>query len=844
MLSANRGNVMRFQGLLRSGHALAHLALLTVAPGLVVAQESTSAREATTEIADIVVTVRKQEESLQAVPLSVSVISEEQIEQLGINSLGDVAQLTTGVILDQGFAPQDTRIVIRGLSPTRGRPNAAVLQDGIDISSEGITTAGGSLLINPRLVDIKRVEIVKGPQSALYGRSAFAGAINYVTQEPAEELSRRVSAQVGSDGRYEGSVAISGPVSNTLRLGLNGATWSDDGFYTNTVTGGPVGGDEGSGWAGTALWQPGEIATIRARVEYSDDSFDPPTQATVVPNTTRPMPSAAVSVVVSSAVTEVLVPLGVAPAGDSVTLRQSENPRTGVDYDGTDRNVFRTSLISEFDLGNATFTSLTHYATADTSQALDGQRKRSIGDLPVPGSATNNYAEINIDQSTDLFSQELRYSWAGDGPLSWTAGALYWLEKADVQDYSLSCFVLPNLTCESFVAAIGTTEPAYSRDWSRDTEHWSLYGLVEWRFTQDWKFTLEGRYVNEDLKVSGPDSAAIIDPFSLLGSGVTVPPPANTVSDKDTDSYFVPKVTLEWQARDDLMLYASIGEGVKPSGISTITGGAAGFEPESYRFDPEKMWAYELGTKSTWLDGTLTANGAVFYQDYTDKQAVTQVQLANGTIGIGPINAGSAHVLGLELEVNWQPVEGLALNVGYTLLDAEYDDFVQDTRSASNIARAGNCVVVPAAPVVPPPAVPQFACTIDLSGKRLEGAPTGSLVAGASYTAPLAGELSYLAGLQSTYQSKRYQSEFNDLAFDSFWLLNMRLGLLSPSWELIAYVDNVTDDDTIKSGFTAPDFDSFTFISNPPPSTFVTTNMAFYSLPDPRTVGIRASFRF
>jgi len=831
---------MRIQGLLSRGHAPAYLALLVMAPGIVLAQDNSGAgrgSSARDEPTEIVVTIRKQEESLQDVPLSVSVISDEEIARQGVNTLGDVARLTTGVILDQGFAPQDTRIVIRGLSPTRGRPNAAVLQDGIDISSEGITTAGGSLLINPRLVDIQRVEIVKGPQSALYGRSAFAGAINYVTQAPAEELSREVSVQIGSKGRYEGSLSVSGPVTDTLRLGLNGATWSEDGFYTNAVTGGSVDGTDGSGWAATALWQPMDMATIRARVEYTDDSFDPPAQATVVPTTTRPMPTAALGAVVSPAITEVLVPLGVAPEGNSITLSQSENPRTGVDYAGTDRSVFRTSLIAEFNLDNATFTSLSHYATADTSQALDGQRKRSIQDLPVPGSATNNFAEINLFQDTDLFSQEFRYAWSGDGSISWTAGALYWSEKADVQDYSLSCFVLPTISCEPYVAAIGTTEPAYPRDWNRDTDHWSLYGLVEWRFIEDWRFTVEARYVDEDLEVTGPDSAAIIDPFFLLGSGITVPPPASPLTDEVSDSYVVPKVTLEWQAGDDLMLYSSIGEGVKPAGISTITGGAAGFEPVTYRFDQEKMWAYELGTKSAWLDGTLTANGAVFYQDYTDKQAVRQVQLANGTIGIGPINAGSAHVLGLELELNWQPIEGLTVNLGYTLLDTEYDEFVQNTRSASNIARAGNCVVVT-------DENGQAACSIDLSGRRLEGAPTSSLLASVSHIAPLANGLSSLVGIQTNYQSQRYTSEFNDLAFDSFWLLNLNLGFLSDSWEVIAYLDNVTDDDTINSGFTAPDFDSFNFISNPPPSTFVTTNMAFYSLPDPRTAGIRATFRF
>ena len=91
------------------------------------------------------------------------------------------------MVFDNGFSQQDTRITLRGLSPVRGRQNVAVLQDGVDLSSENLTIAGGTALINPRLFDMERVEVVKGPQSALYGRSAFAGAINYVSKKPTQE---------------------------------------------------------------------------------------------------------------------------------------------------------------------------------------------------------------------------------------------------------------------------------------------------------------------------------------------------------------------------------------------------------------------------------------------------------------------------------------------------------------------------------------------------------------------------------------------------------------------------------------------------------------------------------
>jgi outer membrane receptor for ferrienterochelin and colicin len=134
-------------------------------------------------IEEVVVSTRKLEENLQEVPIAVNAISAQTLQDRGVTDLAEVVRQNPSVILDQGFSPQDTRIVIRGLSPTRGRQNVAVLQDGVDVSSESLSgTAGGSLLINPRLFDVERVEIVKGPAVALYGRSAFAGAINYITR--------------------------------------------------------------------------------------------------------------------------------------------------------------------------------------------------------------------------------------------------------------------------------------------------------------------------------------------------------------------------------------------------------------------------------------------------------------------------------------------------------------------------------------------------------------------------------------------------------------------------------------------------------------------------------------
>ena len=150
---------------------------------------------------EFVVTTRKKEENIQDVPIAVDAISAEQIERRGIANVAEVVKLSTSVQFDQSFGPQDTRIAIRGLSNTRGRSNVAFLVDGVDVTTENFVSAGSGLLANQRLLtDVQRIEIVKGPQSALYGRAAFAGAISYTTAEPGDEFESQVRVEAGNYG--------------------------------------------------------------------------------------------------------------------------------------------------------------------------------------------------------------------------------------------------------------------------------------------------------------------------------------------------------------------------------------------------------------------------------------------------------------------------------------------------------------------------------------------------------------------------------------------------------------------------------------------------------------------
>ncbi len=866
---------------------------------------------------EVIVTTRKREENLQRVPIAVEAITAEEIERKGITSLKDLVSQSSSVILDQGFAPQDQRIVIRGLAPTRGRQNVAVLQDGIEVGSEAIATSGGSLLINPRLFDLERVEIVKGPQIALFGRSAFAGAINYITRKPDGEFRARAATDFGTDGQLELSGGVDGPVTDSIAAGLHGMFWTHDGFYTNTLTGDKAGDSKGRSLAGTVVWNITDKFSATTRLENLNDEFGVTPYAVMrfnadfdVPLEARSPfdPDGAGPIIGFGPLTTATTVQGVrgdTPGADDLVLAMSEDPRTcsvtGApeckNYSGTDRDITRGTLTLDWDAGPVTLTSLTHYADAQTFQfeGSEDQSANSVQQIPNNFGGTTPVSapgEFWIDNDTKLFSEEIRIASNGEGRISWVAGALFWQEKVDVLDGSLTCFSTTGVACGPILARIlpsaplnvpgdGLT-PLNADKWVRDTDHYSVYGLVEWQFLDQWKLTLEGRQTWEDLEVRGPDQdnglffgTSAGGPFSPPASdgpgtpsstGLTTV--ANARGGTEDDQFFAPKVTVTWQATPDQLYYVSWAESFKPKGISALLAGTGAFfntacggvtqptctDPiKDFRFDQEKLDNYELGAKTSWLDGKVRLNGAFFFQDFTNKQVSTQVTDPNtGLLSARILNAGAAEVFGLELEATWFATDNLTLGLGYTWLDTEYTDYKANTTGAGTIAYVGNCTMAattedlngdgnfvndPNAPTANDPGEVTRFCTIDYSGNELEGAPQNALNGNARWQAPLVGSTDYFLDGDFEFQDDRFASDKNQMVFPSYWLFNFRAGIVNDSWDVMAYVDNAFDDDTVKTGFEDGDIPKFG-------ATFRFLNHGTLVLPEPRTYGLRINYRF
>ncbi len=244
------------------------------------------------QIEEIVVTARRREENLQEVPLAVTVFGREEILRKGINSVDQVALLSASLGYESAAHSEAQKLSIRGISPTRGRSNLAIMIDGIDVTTESIAQNGSGGMLQSRFLDIARIELVKGPQSALYGRSAFNGALQYVSMDPAEELEGDFLVESGEHDRYSFRGSISGPMGDRWGYRLNAAVWDEEGFYTNERTGDTVGGADGWGGAVTLKWEPTEQWGFKFRASYTDQDREPNATVFIDPNVATQAPGA------------------------------------------------------------------------------------------------------------------------------------------------------------------------------------------------------------------------------------------------------------------------------------------------------------------------------------------------------------------------------------------------------------------------------------------------------------------------------------------------------------------------------------------------------------------------
>lgn len=701
-----------------------------------------STDEAAVLPAEIVVTARRRSESLQDVPIAISAYDAEALSNLQADTLSGIQYATPNLYLDQGDAGNAV-IYIRGV----GQNDSLAFADpgvGVYIDDVFIARSQAAFL---EVFDVDRIEVLRGPQGTLYGRNTIGGAIKFVSTRPTNDLSGYMEAGVGNFGFVTGRGRISGPIAgDVLRGKIAFAYTNREGYAENSVTGQDDGDVETLGARASLLFQPTDRIEFLLSGDMRKDR----------PDTSR-------SPVRETAIT------GFDGTGN-VTFPASNDPyRVDVNANGlSDQTGYGISLTSRFDVSDhLSIESITAYRSFDFDLNLDTDGS------PLP------ILDILLLQEQEQFSQELRATYEDRDGLSFTAGLYYFNDDdttfSGVDNGAATLFGFP-------VTAFGfpTSSLAETR---QKTDSYAVFVDFAYALTPQLNLSAGARYTWEDRSSArlfenffDPTVSVIEDtPDFLAGSGV----PGSPISGQASFEAFTPRASISYDLTEDALLYLSASRGFKSGGFDGRANTDFGFRA----FRPEFVWSYEGGAKTSWLDGRLVLNAALFYNDYTDVQVTS--------FGSDPVtgvfvslftNAASSRAYGAELELSALPTDELTLTGSLGLLDAEYREF--------DILVGG--------------------VVTDVSDRRPVNAPDFNASLGLTWRRLITDRLALTFHLDGSYRSE-VATEITDspiLRQPGYERINgfVALGDRDDNWELRAGVENLTDQAVRVQGFNLTDF--------------------------------------
>ncbi len=717
------------------------LALTAVPVAALHAQDQSAGAEAdkseAAKLGTITVTARKREETLQEVPIAVTAFSDQKLEDFNVEDLSDLG----------AQVPNMTIYAARGSSSTvtayiRGVGQSDPLWGvdpgvGIYLDDVYIARPQGALL---DVFDVDRIEVLRGPQGSLYGKNTIGGAIKYVSRVLSPDFGGSVSLAAGSYNQLDGKVSVNVPLSDSGWVArFAGASLSRDGFGENRFTGQDVSDKE----IMAGRFTLGYIGSDQFSMRFTADGID---DASAVRGarmlaTNRFAPTAL-------------------PLDDRYDVRNGMPNINDTTMEGY-------SLTLDFKLNDDwSMKSVSAYRKSDTETNID------FDTLP------NIIADVKAFYSDNQQSQEFQFNYDGGGQLSGVAG-LYWFQG------EAGGTVLNNF----FNAVFGNTNGQV------DTDSIAFYGEGTWRFNDQWALTFGGRWTSEEKKV---------DIFNQSFSNATYTVPIATVSDLNDSvefTNFSPKVSIDYQASEDTLLYGLASRGFKSGGFN-IRANISAVPASGRPFDDEQVTTWELGAKMAFADQSWFLNAAYFYSDYEDIQLsiFTTIPNSNPPAFFGDFtNAGAGTVQGIELELFGQLSDNWVVQGNLAWLDAEYDEFISAGVDVSGVQKFTNA--------------PEFSGAISLQ-----------------YIRPLesGGEIRSRVGY--SYQSKVYPTTdlSEAIAQEGYGLLSAGvIWQVDDQWKLALEGNNLTDKEYRTTGYNIGALGILT---------------GFYGAP--RTVSLTASYQF
>ena len=681
----------------------------------------------TTSVGEVVVTAEKRSETLREIPQSVSVVSGQTLANQQAFNLEDLISQVPNLSIAQP-TPGQARVVLRGVNTNGDGSTVAIYVDDTPFGSSSSLANGAVLAGDFDTFDVSRIEVLRGPQGTLYGASSLGGVLKYVTNAP--QLNRfsmagqaAVAGVDGGEADWRADAVVNAPIGSEAAVRVSGYYRRDGGYIdqvgqlgTRTIQN--ANGDSIYGGRASLLFEPTDKLTVRLTAYLQNIRADAASEVDADPATGKPL-------------------------NEALTHTGDYAAHSNIDY-----RVYNGAL--NWDLGLATLTSSTSYATLDVNRLDDVSSVALAPGLSIGALVTSAVSDPTdpigvIEPQTmrqEKWTQEIRLASPSGQRIEWLLGGFYTHETGAL-DQTLSAFDLGTLAAPAGVPALEVV--------SLDStyEELAAFANATAHLTHNLSIQVGGRYSHD--KQNATES---ID--GLLVGGLNTFTPGNS-----SEGVFTWSVAPKLEINEHAAVFFRVAKGYRPGGPNVLPPGAPGTVPTSYK--PDSLISYEVGIKSDFFERRLTFDASVFYLDWSSIQLLANV----GGFGVNT-NGGKAVSKGVEFSLVGRPVEGLTLEAGGSRTSARLSEDTPDV-------------------------------TGGFKGDRLPFAPKYTLSLGGDFERPIyqdyrgfIGATWALVGPQAPGFDPTYQAVFGHrLELASYRRLDLRAGVRTGRWTLEAFAKNV-----------------------------------------------------
>lgn len=735
---------------------------------------------------EIIVTARKRKEDIQTVPIAIQAITASDLAERNINSLTDLGSSTPGITVSNITGGTFTNVMVRGLAPANSSSDLNI-EANVGVFIDGIYQTSRNAADVLSTVDIAQVDVVKGPQSALYGRSTFAGALGITTARPGPNPEGKATVTVGNNGDYRGKVSLSKPIIEDKLSGSIAASWSTYGgeFDNLNNPSDKLGGYEKRGVSGALVFTPTEDLTATFTGYATKSTME-------LPGLSRNPLSTHNCGGFNAQTQAYFIYCGEVATDLPIDISRNIPDSTSKSRQGALELEYKFDAFSIVSVTGISASEI--YASNDADTIGDGALYGVCTVGSTCGATTGTYTRTvrgnSITVSNDSVvtkSQELRIQSPDGDRFQWLAGAFFFQSNVDAKTWSgttaaglatnerlvqilpgvaagtgpLAATANPGLVFEpgSFVRM---SSLAYKQNITR-----SLFGSLGYEVLDGLRVAAEGRY-NIDRKT---DDCRL----SFFAACAGVQPLAGEFTS------FTPRFTVDYKASEDIFLFASAAKGVRSGGFNTV----AGLTASERTFDEEENWTYEAGLKSWLFDRRLMLNASLFRVNWKNLQISTFSP--NTTVAQAIImNAGEMKTNGVELQTQFKATDILSFGGSVTYSDPKYGDGAYDPAYTT---QCGN---------------PSTVCNlVTIAGRGLQASIEGNRPArsvklqynlNATADVPVSADWNLSGRVDVSYVGPTYTNSLNLTSFGERTLTNLRVALDNDVYSIAAWVTNVTDE--------------------------------------------------